>query len=440
LNTPRHLGAALALASLTMTISCSSGGNEPSSSASTPQASSPAATGATPAAGGGASTASFQEGRDYTVLERARFLDTMGFEQPAEAFSVLVPRGWKHEGGVQWKSPQQCRSEMVTARWSVSSPDGAIRFLALPLHAWGYASDPMMLQSMHMQAQQGGCEVAQPINAEVYVRQVMAPRELPGAAITEIAANVPARQELERMAGENRAKLMQYGAQQVDFGIDAVTVRLRWDDGTEGIALCSVVNIITTMQNAFTGEMQRLSTSVASERSVLRFAASRRAEAETFLANLKASYRTNPEWKAAIDGYMERMRRQQDAVHHQRMQALADQTAANARAHAQRMADIQAQGAANTQRFEQRMAAMDQNMRSWEARQASQDRAHTSFVQAIREVETWQGSDGRVELSSGYDQAWARGDGTYILSNSPTFDPRTVFQDQAWQELKRTRP
>lgn len=86
------------------------------------------------------------------------------------------------------------------------------------------------------------------------------------------------------------------------------------------------------------------------------------------------------------------------------------------------------------------MNDMDSRMRSWEAQQGSQDRMHTAFVQTIREVQTWQGGDGRVELSSGYDQAWSRGDGSYIVSNLPSFDPRAALQDQAWQELKRADP
>jgi hypothetical protein len=83
---------------------------------------------------------------------------------------------------------------------------------------------------------------------------------------------------------------------------------------------------------------------------------------------------------------------------------------------------------------------MDTSMRAWETQQSSQDRMHTAFVQSIREVETWQGGDGRVELSSGYGQAWSRGDGTYIVSNSPSFDPRSAFLDQNWEELKRAEP
>lgn len=418
----------LSLLLFAMTAACSAGGGTPpTAAASSDEPSSPT------------TSATFVEGRDYTVLERARFLDTAGFEQPAEAFSVLLPRGWTHEGGVVWKSLQECRGEMVGTRWSAASPDDAIRYQALPLHAWGSASDPMMLQALQMHAQNGGCDVGQPVAAEQYLRQMFAPRELAGATITEVRVNEEATGELQRIAGESRARLEQYGGQ-VQMTADAVIARLRWDDGSEGLALCSVLNVVTTMQNAFTGGMQRLSNSSAPERSFIRFRPERRAEAETFLANLKSSYRTNPQWKAAVDDYFARMREQQNAVHHQRMQALAEQTAANARAHAQRMADIAQQGAANTQRHEQRMNAMDQGMRSWESQQSSQDRMHTSFVQTIREVETWQGGDGTVELGSGYGQAWSRGDGTYILSNSPSFDPRAAFQDQQWQELARGKP
>ncbi len=80
------------------------------------------------AQGGASSGKTFVEGKDYTVLERVRFMDNQGFEQPAEAFSVLLPKGWKHEGGVTWKDMNACRGEMVTGRWTTSSPAGAIKY------------------------------------------------------------------------------------------------------------------------------------------------------------------------------------------------------------------------------------------------------------------------------------------------------------------------
>jgi hypothetical protein len=377
----------------------------------------------------------FAEGKDYVVLQRVRFMDAQGFERPAEAFSVLLPKGWKHDGGVVWKGLNECRGEMVSSRWSAASPDDAIAYAVLPNHSWASASDPMMMQNLQMQAQQGGCEVGGSMDAANYIRQVMGPRELRGAAITEVKENTDVMREMERNAAKTKAAFEQWGGH-VRLIPSAVVARLKWSDGSEGIALCSVLNVETVMQNAYTGEMQRITNSNASERSFLRFPAARREEAEQLLATIKSSYRTNPQWKAAVEGYFEQLRQHQDRMHHQQMRAIDEQTAAMSRAHNQRMADIQAQGAANTARHNERMGAMDQQMRSWERQQASQDRQHTQFVKTIREVETWNdGSNGRVELTSGYDHAWSRGDGTYVLTNSPSFDPSSVFQDQNWKPM-----
>lgn len=81
----------------------------------------------------------------------------------------------------------------------------------------------------------------------------------------------------------------------------------------------------------------------------------------------------------------------------------------------------------------------DRQMRNWERQQASNDQQHERAVKTIREVETWNdGSNGRVELTSGYDHAWSRGDGSYVLTNSPNFDPSSVFQDQNWKPMQQT--
>lgn len=374
------------------------------------------------------------EGKDYTVLERVRFMDENGFERPAEAFSVLLPRGWKTTGGVAWKGLDTCRGEMISARYSATSADGAIRFETLPTHAWGSATDPMMYQSMLMQARNGGCQVAPPMDAGQYLREAFLPMELDGATLVEMTPNADAKQAADQKALKYRQQL----GGQTEIQNSAVTARLKWPDGTEGIALCQVTNIVAVMQNPYTGDMQRISTSTATERSYIRFPASRKQEAEQVLATLKTSYRTNPQWQQAIDGYFTRLSQQQNRQHHERMAAIERQTQANTAAHNQRMANIQAQGAANTARHNERMSNMDASLRTWETQQSSSDRMHASFVKTIREVETYRDGDGTVELDSGFNQAWSRGDGTYILSNSPGFDPRSVFQDQNWQEMKRT--
>jgi len=390
-------------------------------------------------AGGTKPQQNWKEGADYTVLERVRIMDNMGFQQPAEAFSALIPKGWKHEGGVIWKGLQECRSEMVGSKFKISSPDGAIVFQSLQPHGWNAASDQMMMQSMQMNAANGGCAVNGPMSAEEYLRQVFAPNEFRDATVVDVKQN----HEVERVLAEQTARFQatarQYGGQ-ADVRPSAISARLKWSDGTEGIVLISMTNVIGSTPNAYTGQMDQLSTSTASERSWMRFPAARKEEAEQFLANLKSSIRTNPAWKQAVDGYFAELGRQMDRDHHIQMAAIDQNTRNMTEAHNQRMDNIASQGAANTARHNDRMATMDNSMRSWEQQQASQDRQHTSFVQTIREVETWQGNSGAVELSSGYDQAWTRGDGAYILSNKPGFDPAAVLQDQNWTEMKRQDP
>ena len=420
----RHLLPSLLLATALLS-SCS----EPASPSAQAQSGS----------GGANGPARWEAGRDYTVLERVRFMDNTGFQQPAEAFSVLVPQGWKHEGGVVWKSLQECRSEMVGADFSISSPDGAVRFRSLRPHSWTASSDQMMMQGLQMQASQGGCAVGWAMSGEEYLRQVLVPNELAGATVVEVEPNPEAERAIAEQAAAYQASAQRYGGR-AEMNPSAVTARVKWNDGTEGLVLVSVRNVLLITPNPYTGEQHQLSMSATTERSWVRFPGARRNEAETFLANLKSSFRTNPAWQQAVDGYFAQLGREQDREHHIRMAAIDQQTRNMTAAHNQRMADIQAQGAANTQRHNARMDAMDANMRSWEGQQASQDRQHTRFVQTIREVETWRGDNGAVELSSGYDQAWSRGDGTYILSNKPGFDPAAVFQDRNWTEMKRADP
>lgn len=386
------------------------------------------------------------EGTDFVVLERKRFFDDKGYIQAVEAFSLLVPRGWRSEGGVQWKNPFNCAGEVYAPFLRVSSPEGSqvssprggITYNSLPMQVWGSSSDPGMRQNMQMMAQQGGCAVAPPMSAEQYLRQVLAPRDFDNPTIVSVEANQEVIQQMLAKSEKHRATAQSMGMN-MDIRADAVLARLKWADGSEGIGFTTVSNFTNTMQNTYTGGMQQLSTSVAGERSFVRYPAARRKEGEQFIAMLRSSYRSNPEWERSIEAFSLRMREWRDQNHQQVMAGLEANRQQMIAGHQQRMADIQQRGAANTAAFNQRMGGMDQNMRAWESRQSSSDRMHTAFVQSIRGVETWQGAGGAVELSSGYENAWTRGDGTYILSNKPGFDPAAAFQDQAWQPLKRAK-
>jgi len=62
-----------------------------------------------------ASKEDFKEGVDYIVYDRVRIMDKVGFASPAEAFSLLLPRGWTNESDIVWNNPgQSCNG---TFRW-----------------------------------------------------------------------------------------------------------------------------------------------------------------------------------------------------------------------------------------------------------------------------------------------------------------------------------
>lgn len=125
---------------------------------------------------------------------------------------------------------------------------------------------------------------------------------LQGASVIAVEPNPEAERLLTERASAFQASAQQYGGQ-ADVRASAITARVKWSDGTEGIVLLSVRNVITSMVNQYTGGWQQMSMSSATERSWVRFPATRREEAERFLTDLKSSIRTNPAWKQAVDNY-----------------------------------------------------------------------------------------------------------------------------------------
>ncbi len=362
-----------------------------------------------------AQPARFVEGKDYVVFKRVRFLDQMGFDRPVEAFSMLVPSGWKAEGGIKWGSIGGCRGEIIKSVVTLTSPDGAFSFHALPIRAFSFASDQMMLQAIRAGAQAGGCAVNQPFNASQFV-DGYARMDLRAQAsnIHPDEASIAYLRPFDQIAND---AARQYGNNSQQESTVAKG-DLRFPDGSEGLLQGTVTNIVTRKPDAFTGGMTMFSVTTVVP-FMMRFPAGRRAEALKLYHTIMTSHRVSPIWKQAKERFMTQLGNIEHRGNMERIRLMGEQSRAYAR---------------------EQSAASDQRMRDWENRQASQDRQHTNFIQAIREVETWKDSSGAsVELSSGYSNAWTSGDGSYILTNSPSFDPSSAFRDQQWKPLQRAR-
>lgn len=372
-----------------------------------------------------ATSTKYTEGKDYTEFVRARVMDKVGFAQPVEAFSILIPKGWKFDGGIIWNQPgTTCAG--VNQGVKAQSPDGKFIFEMLPNHLWSFNSDPQMRQMNQNAGNSNYCSYGEPLNAEAYFKNVFAANELGNPEVISVNANSSGVQAMEQNNNKARQELMQYGASQVNFYPSGIYAKVKWSNGSEGIVLCGVNIIETIVPNIYNGTSTKIFTTVASERVVFMYPPSESSRAANMLSVIMSSVRTNTAWKNAVDNFWLSIRQQRQAAHIGTIKMLDEQT--------------RQMGEAAIKKGQQNLNNMDANMRNWEASQQSQDRIHTSFIKTIREVETYRDETGRIELSSGYNHAWSRSDGSsFIMSDNPNFDPSSVFLDQRWKEMKKVQ-
>jgi hypothetical protein len=354
----------------------------------------------------------FVEGKDYSVWQRVRIKDQNGFSQPVEAYSILLPKGWRTEGGVNWVINTACPADAVQNRLTATSPDGSFRLEVFPQKSWQWFDDPMLLQSAQSAMQFGnpGCLLSRPYHAGQYLEHIFVPEDLRGA---QLVSHRPNEQMASLMLEEARRNNVVYQASGVSLESrpSAQIGRLRWADGRVGIVLCAVEQTVAFMPNLLSGGNYASYQCRATVRTVLAAPAGREEEAEAILGTIVASTRVNPEWQSAVQ-----------AVYNNIAKVELQETAKRAAIWRQTQSEIS-----------------DLQRRTWEESQASRDRIATGWSQALRGVESWtEPGGGTIELSGGYNEAWSKGDGTYILSNDPLFNPNVVFQED-WKRLEKMK-
>lgn len=396
---------------LTGTASCNSQGNTGSA-----KKDSPAKTATKK------STAKFNEGSDYTLFTRARVLDKTAFDKPVEAFSLLIPKDWQFSGDIIWTMPgSPCAGTNRT--FKTSSPDGKYSLEIFPDYTWGFTTNQQLAQFNRNNTTKY-CGYGEPLDATQYVKQVFLPQEAGNPQIEEIRVNEPGRETIGKKAEKYRSELMSYGASQVQFYPSAITAKVKWNDGSEGMVLCGIITGETTLANPYDGSYSKSYITSTSEKVLFRYPSSESAKAEKLLSVMLTSMCTSDAWKGTVENYWKQVREQKQAVHLNKIRMMDDYT--------------RQIGANAIKKGQENLNNMDANMRSWEARQQSQDQMHTSFIKAIREVENYRDETGKVELSSGYNHAWSRSDGSsFIMTDNPNFDPSSVFLDPRWKEMKK---
>ncbi len=365
----------------------------------------------------------FTEGEDYTEFTRARVMDKAGFNQPVEAFSLLIPKNWTFDGGIIWNPPgTDCAGTNQGIK--AVSPDGKYSFEMLPNYMWSFTNDQQPGQFNQRAGNSSYCSYGEPLNAEAYFKNVFAPSDLGNPEVISVNENPGGVQSMQESYEKTRREMMRYGSSQVNFFPSGINARVKWSNGTQAIIICGVTIIETVVPNNYNGTSNKIYTSTASERIVFMHPAGESEKAANLLSVIMSSIRTNTAWKNSVDNFWLDVREKRQIAHIGRINMLDEQT--------------RQMGENAIKKGQQNLNSMDANMRSWEAAQQSGDRIHTNFVKAIREVENYRDETGKVELSSGYNHAWSRSDGSsFIMSDNPNFDPSSVFSDQRWKEMKK---
>jgi hypothetical protein len=352
-------------------------------------------------------------------------MDKVGFASPAEAYSLLLPRGWTQESDIVWNNPgQSCNG---TFRWlKAKSPDGKFSFEILPDLVYTYVTD-QQLQQFYLNSNQGTyCTFHEPVNAEQYLRNVFASEELGKPDIVKVNLNQSVidqmRQANETIMQESR----NYGGGEIQFDQTAINADLRWPDKSEGMVVLGVSTMESAVPNVYDGTSSKIYTSLITKRFVFKYPAGESEQARQQFSVIMGGVRTNPWWNDEVNKFWKGFREKRHEGHIGRIQMMDAQTKAIAQA--------------TIAKGNERLKTMDIELRNWEATQSSQDRMHTNFIKTIREVENYRDETGKYEMVSGYDHAWSRGDGTtFVLSNNPNFDAASAFQDQNWKEMKKVK-
>jgi hypothetical protein len=353
------------------------------------------------------------EGRDYIILKRFRLEDKQGFNQPMEVSSFVLPASWQVKSNLQWNAGSKCIPEMIQASVNAVSADGEYELNVYPTTQFDWSDDPVYLDAMQRGFNLHSCHIIQPLDAAGYIKNELA---------TNINAQVKSaniidalQQQMDAAAQQQTQLARQGGNNAYSHRGSAAEGLLHFADGNEGLAFCTVMQTIVTMPGT-QGNIAHNIMCYVSMRVVLKYKSGNEEMARKILSTFFSSTRVNPTWWSAIQKFF-----------------------TNVGTNAQ--SEIWKQ----TQEVRAVQEQMGNNIiRNWEQRNATTGNSSTAtetdgFGQYLRGVDNWTDADGnKIELTSGYSNAWSKGDGSYLLSNNSAFDPNVELGGtQSWGRMNQ---
>lgn len=328
-------------------------------------------------------------------LQRVEIMDPSGFERPMVAFNALIPVGWKLQGGVLWDVNGGCVSGF-NMDWTADSPDGRMGAATFRGFGWQASNVP----GSPPMAQGAGCIQVRLNSVREYLTY-LAQTSRQGARILDYRERPDLVKGLEigntNLAfpgGGGRRSWSEAGEILIGYQFNGVEMRE---------TLSSTVFFSFTQMPDLMGNVSEIF--VANAMPGFAFRAPDGQLDFKLAEAIRKSTRSVPDWQQRVNKGNEQVAKVPPV----------DPTLI-AREGAKRSAII-AQTGDQIREMTQQTMTYQNNVSSG---------MQTSNVETIRGVETYndpQSTTGTVELSNQYQNAWRMQDGSYVLTDDPSFNP-----------------
>ncbi|MQY31270.1 hypothetical protein [Nocardia aurantia] len=331
------------------------------------------------------------------------------------AFTFLVPQGWRAQSGLTWN---QSLLNPVTPAAVAQSPDGAAWLALLPNAAYSWVDDGRMPEG----SMEYGAPILRPRPAADVLLTMLIPRVRPGIGNLRVVA-------VEHEPAPPWPSQLSRRVQPGDDSIRAtVEYTMRGRAFREIVSLVSRVAEPTPMPTLW---------GIRQVRYWFTFPAlsvggpvDRWDEYAEYLDTARRTFRVEPTWIQAL----ERLFRQasDNALQQQQTWFAAQQAGHRAQV---------AMGEQLVHMGQDLSNSMDDIViGGYEQRGAVYDRIYDDQYLATMGLSRYDDPSQPmpVELPYGYESVWSDGQGDYILSEDPSYDPNSAAPGPNWQRLDRT--
>lgn len=337
-------------------------------------------------------------------FKRFSYIDQQG--TGSEAFSFLMPVDWVFKGGLIWILDNP--GMPATAAFTVSNSKGSEEFEVFPNQPFFWSTNQQLLEMFPPGSKYFGNEVQPVMNASKALRKVVLPRFRNNVGNLRVIKDEPV------PALAKAISAMAQSQPGITSNFDASKVSIEYTTGGK-----SMVEEIYAVVESYTYPIQAWGSVTYNTNWTVSYIFSYKAENNKLEASSKIfetitySFQTNKFWYNKYVQLVEYLIKAQI----QQIHSVGEFS----RKLAQISNDIR-----------------EDNLRSWEERQAVSDRIAEDFSQYVRGVdEYFDPIEGRpVELPSGYDNAWTNANGEYIISEDPNYNPN-IGSNLNWQQMNR---